>query len=30
MYKCGISFDVALALGRDMCVPMLDLIWEAG
>ncbi|KAF8504470.1 putative origin recognition complex, subunit 5-like protein [Russula emetica] len=28
MYKCGISFDVALALGRDMRVPMLDLIWE--
>jgi origin recognition complex subunit 5 len=30
MYKCGISFDVALALGRDMRVPMLDLIWETG
>ncbi|KAH9965259.1 origin recognition complex subunit 5 C-terminus-domain-containing protein [Russula dissimulans] len=30
MYKCGISFDVALALGRDMGVPMLDLIWETG
>jgi origin recognition complex subunit 5 len=28
MYKCGISFDVALALGRDMRVPILDLIWE--
>jgi origin recognition complex subunit 5 len=30
MYKCGISFDVALALGRDMRVPLLDLIWETG
>lgn len=30
MYKCGISFDIALELGRDMGVPMLDLIWEAG
>jgi origin recognition complex subunit 5 len=30
MYKCGISFDMALALGRDMRVPMLELIWEAG
>lgn len=30
MYKCGISFDMALALGRDMRVPMLDLIWEEG
>jgi len=30
MYKCGISFDVALALGRDMGIPMLDLIWETG
>ncbi|KAI9441371.1 putative origin recognition complex, subunit 5-like protein [Lactarius indigo] len=30
MYKCGISYDVALALGRDLRVPMLDLIWEAG
>jgi len=29
MYKCGISYDVALALGRDLRVPMLDLIWEA-
>ncbi|KAI9451779.1 putative origin recognition complex, subunit 5-like protein [Russula earlei] len=29
MYKCGISFDVALALGRDMGIPLLDLIWEA-
>ncbi|KAN0130085.1 Origin recognition complex (ORC) subunit 5 C-terminus domain containing protein [Lactarius tabidus] len=30
MYKCGISYDVALALGRELRVPMLDLIWESG
>jgi hypothetical protein len=30
MYKCGISFEIALELGRDLGVPMLDLIWEAG
>ena len=28
VYKCGISYEVALALGRDLRVPMLDLIWE--
>ena len=30
MYKFGISFEVALELGRDLGVPVLDLIWEAG
>lgn len=30
MFKCGISYDVALALGRELRVPMLDLIWESG
>jgi len=29
MYKCGLSFEIALELGRDLGVPMLDLIWEA-
>ncbi|KAI0260757.1 origin recognition complex subunit 5 C-terminus-domain-containing protein [Gloeopeniophorella convolvens] len=30
MYKCSIPYDAALALGRELHVPMLDLIWETG
>lgn len=28
MFKCGISHDVALALARDLDVPLNDLIWD--
>lgn len=28
MFKCGISHDIALALARDLDVPLNDLIWD--
>ncbi|KAI0067066.1 hypothetical protein BV25DRAFT_1274302 [Artomyces pyxidatus] len=28
-FKCAVSYEVALALGRDLRVPVLDLMWEA-
>jgi len=27
-FKCGISYDVALALARDLDVPLHDLMWD--
>ncbi|TFY54403.1 hypothetical protein EVG20_g9717, partial [Dentipellis fragilis] len=29
MFKCGVGYELALALARDLGVPMLDLMWEA-
>jgi origin recognition complex subunit 5 len=28
MFKCGISYDVALALARQLDVPLNDLLWD--
>ncbi|KAA1472762.1 hypothetical protein DENSPDRAFT_801542 [Dentipellis sp. KUC8613] len=28
-FKCGVGYELALALARDLGVPMLDLMWEA-
>ena len=28
MFKCGISYDVALALAREIQVPLNDLMWD--
>ncbi|ETW75282.1 hypothetical protein HETIRDRAFT_423004 [Heterobasidion irregulare TC 32-1] len=28
-FKCGISYDVAMALAKDLSVPLLDLMWDS-
>ncbi|THH14773.1 hypothetical protein EW146_g5606 [Bondarzewia mesenterica] len=28
-FRCGISYEVALALARDLQVPLLDLMWDS-
>lgn len=28
MFKCGISYDVTLALARQLDVPLNDLLWD--
>jgi len=28
IFKCGVSYDVALALARDVGVPLNDLMWD--
>ena len=28
MFRCGIGYDAALALARDVGVPLNDLVWE--
>ena len=28
MFRCGISYDVALALAREIQVPLNDLMWD--
>lgn len=28
MFKCGIDYDTALALARQLEVPLNDLVWE--
>ena len=28
MFKCGISYDVALGLAREIQVPLSDLMWD--
>ena len=28
VYKCGVGYDAALALARDVGVPLNDLMWE--
>lgn len=28
MFKCGVSYDVALTLARDLGVPLNDLMWD--
>jgi origin recognition complex subunit 5 len=28
MFKCGVSYDVVLALARDVGVPLNDLMWD--
>ena len=28
VFKCGIGYDAALALAREMGVPLNDLMWE--
>ena len=28
MFKCGISYDVALGLAREVQVPLSDLMWD--
>jgi len=28
MFKCGVSYDVALALARQLDIPLNDLMWD--
>jgi hypothetical protein len=28
MFKCAISYDMTLALAKELKIPLVDLLWE--